>query len=188
MEIVERVIRRADAEANLCTPLDPPSMPGLTRWGRTTRFLREELIPAGWSFDNPRNLARTVHPSGEIAIVATSGHAMTGRPEHAPHDQYPKATPPVEAVHAQRTARSGLRGFDLATDEESAGPPPQGRQTWCLLYHVAEEDSGLNCHFQMPIENGWITSWAERYHPAAPATGRCKNLTDMERPGPAQRS
>ena len=73
VDLVERVVRRADAEASFCTPLDPPIMEGLTRWGRTNRFLREELIPPGWSFDNPRNLPRTIHPSGEFAIVATTG-------------------------------------------------------------------------------------------------------------------
>src|SRR5450432_3734805 len=76
-EVVERVVRRADAEASMCTALDPPIMEGLTRWGRTNRFLREELIPAGWSFDNPRNLPRTIHPSGEFAIVATTGDELT---------------------------------------------------------------------------------------------------------------
>jgi hypothetical protein len=35
VEIVERVVRRADAEVSTCTALDPPIMEGLTRWGRT---------------------------------------------------------------------------------------------------------------------------------------------------------
>ncbi|SRR6266567_811776 len=46
IELIERVVRRADAEASICTALDPPIMEGLTRWGRMNRFLREELIPA----------------------------------------------------------------------------------------------------------------------------------------------
>jgi hypothetical protein len=62
VELIERVVRRADAEASICTALDPPIMEGLTRWGRTNRFLREELLPVGWRFDNPRNLPRTIHP------------------------------------------------------------------------------------------------------------------------------
>ena len=49
IELIERVVRRADAEASICTALDPPIMEGLTRWGRMNRFLREELIPAGGS-------------------------------------------------------------------------------------------------------------------------------------------
>jgi hypothetical protein len=78
VEIIERVVRRADAEASMCTALDPPIMEGLTRWARTTRFLREELIPRGWRFDNPRSLPRTIHPSGEFAIVASTGDELTG--------------------------------------------------------------------------------------------------------------
>jgi hypothetical protein len=78
IEIVERVVRRADAEASICTALDPPIMEGLTRWGRTNRFLREELVPAAWSYDNPHLLPRTIHPSGEFAIVATTGDELTG--------------------------------------------------------------------------------------------------------------
>ena len=44
---------------------NPDIMEGLTRWARTNRFLREELIPLGWRFDNPRNLPRTIHPGGQ---------------------------------------------------------------------------------------------------------------------------
>ncbi|MGH3067218.1 MAG: hypothetical protein ACRDMI_01370, partial [Streptosporangiaceae bacterium] len=78
IDLVERVVRQADAEASFCTPLDPPIMEGLTRWARTNRFLREELIPLGWRFDNPRNLPRTIHPGGQFAIVATTGDDVTG--------------------------------------------------------------------------------------------------------------
>jgi hypothetical protein len=70
IDLVERVVRQADAEASFCTPLDPPIMEGLTRWARTNRFLREELIPLGWRFDNPRNLPRTIYPGGRITSWA----------------------------------------------------------------------------------------------------------------------
>src|SRR5215216_3323218 len=90
VEIVERVGRRADAEAGTCTLLDPPIMEGLIRWGRMNRFLREELVPRGWRFDNPRNLPRTIHPSGEFAIVATTGDEATGDEELRPTTKYLK--------------------------------------------------------------------------------------------------
>lgn len=77
IELIERVVRQADAEAAFCTPFDPPIMEGLTRWARTNRFLREELVPLGWGFDNPRNLPRTIHPAGQFAIVATTGDGVT---------------------------------------------------------------------------------------------------------------
>ena len=66
-------LRKADAATNAGSDLDPPIMEGLNRWGLTTRYLREALVAAQWSFDNPRNLARTIHPSGDFAVVVTTG-------------------------------------------------------------------------------------------------------------------
>lgn len=63
VEIVERVVRRADAEASMCTPLDPPILEGMTRWGRTTRFLREELVPPGGSSTTPATLREPSTPA-----------------------------------------------------------------------------------------------------------------------------
>ena len=97
-------LRRACARA-----LDPPIMEGLTRWGRTNRFLREELIPAGWRFDNPRNLPRTIHPSGEFAIVATTGDELTGLADLLPATKYAKGFATVPGCRDQRAADARLR-------------------------------------------------------------------------------
>ena len=136
-------------------------MPGLTRWGRTTRFLREELIPAGWDYDNPRNLARTVHPDGHVAIVATSGDAMTGLPDHSTTTKYPKGFATVEAVQVNDQLALDLGDFDPAPDEDRSADPA-GAQTWYLLYHVGEEEFRVELSLPDAIENGWITRWAER--------------------------
>lgn len=40
VELIERAVRRADGEASACTPLDPPMLEGLTRWGRTPTPMR----------------------------------------------------------------------------------------------------------------------------------------------------
>ncbi|MBI1758720.1 MAG: hypothetical protein HYR62_05790 [Actinobacteria bacterium] len=159
--LVERVVRRADAEANMCTSLDPPSMEGLTRWGRTTRFLRESLVSAGWTFDNPRNLARTVHPDGEFAIVATSGDEMTGQADQSPTTKYPKGYATVEAVEANDQLTLDFGDFDLGLDDERPTFPVDLR-TWYLLYHV--DDEGFRVELSLPntIEHGWITNWQER--------------------------
>src|SRR5687767_9601641 len=77
-EMVEFALRGADAEARLYTPLDPPNMAGMARYARTVRLLREQLLPLGWTYDNPRNLARTVSPDRRVAIIATLGDAATG--------------------------------------------------------------------------------------------------------------
>ena len=112
VELIERVVRRADAEASMCTALDPPIMEGLTRWGRMNRFLREELIPVGWRFDNPRNLPRTIHPSGEFAIVATTGDELTGLADLLPATKYVKGDATVQAVEINEQLTLDFGDFD----------------------------------------------------------------------------
>jgi hypothetical protein len=160
VEIVERVVRLADAEASMCTELDPPIMEGLTRWGRTNRFLREELIPAGWSFDNPRNLPRTIHPSGEFAIVATTGDELTGLAELLPATKYAKGYATAQAVGINEQLALDFGDFDLGLDDGRA--TARDVATWLLLFHVDED--GFRAELSLPnaIVDGRITGWAER--------------------------
>jgi hypothetical protein len=161
VEAVERVVRRADAEASMCTSLDPPIMEGLTRWGRTNRYLREEMVPSGWRYDNPRNLPRTIHPSGEFAIVATTGDDLTGLEELLPRTKYPKGYATMQAVETNGQLTLDFGDFDLG---QSSGNADDVRDmlTWLLLFHVDED--GLRVELSLPdaIVDGRITSWAER--------------------------
>jgi hypothetical protein len=140
-------VRRADAEASMCTALDPPIMEGLNRWGRTNRFLREELIPAGWRYDNPRLLPRTIHPSGEFAIVATTGDELTGLVDAQPTTKYPKgfATIQAVAVNEQLTLDFGNLGPG-ADDSQAVGEADL--LTWFLLFHV--DDDGFRVELSLP--------------------------------------
>jgi len=160
-EIVERVVRRADAEASMCTALDPPIMEGLTRWGRTNRFLREELIPTGWRFDNPRLLPRTIHPSGDFAIVATTGDELTGLVDLQPTTKYPKGFATIQAVETNEQLALDFGDLDLEPDDGQAVGVGDLR-TWFLLFHI--DDDGFRTELSLPdaIVDGRITSWAER--------------------------
>jgi hypothetical protein len=161
VEMVERVVRRADAEASICTLLDPPIMEGLTRWGRTNRFLREELLPVGWTFDNPRNLPRTIHPSGEFAIVATTGDELTGLLDLMPTTKYAKGYATVQAVETNGQLTLDFGDFDLgAADGQTRNAGEL--LTWLMLFHV--DDEGFRVELSLPdaIVEGRITSWAER--------------------------
>jgi hypothetical protein len=156
--LIERVVRRADADVSTFTELDPPIMLGLTRWGRISRYLREELIPEGWTFDNPRNLARTIHPSGEFAIVAATGDELTGLASLLPTTRYRKgdATVQAVAVNEQLTFDFG-DGFtkDMTADAGAL-------LTWILLFFEDEAEFRVELSLPDGIEDGRITSWAER--------------------------
>ena len=160
-ELIERVVRRADAEASMCTPLDPPIMEGLTRWGRTNRFLREELIPVGWRFDNPRSLPRTIHPSGEFAIVAATGDELTGLADQLPATKYGKGDATVQAVEINEQLMLDFGDFDPGLD--GSGADGSGDMlTWLMLFHVDEEGFRVELSLPDAIVDGRITSWAER--------------------------
>jgi hypothetical protein len=154
--VIDRVIRRADAEASLCTELDPPIMEGMTRWGKTSRFLREELIPRGWTYDNPRNLARTIHPSGEFALVAATGDEYTGVPEGQPSTRYRKGEATVAAVNQNVQLTFDFPGFT----ESPEGDHPL--LTWFLLFYPDEHEFRAEVSLPDRIVDGRITSWAER--------------------------
>lgn len=162
VELLERVIRRADAEARTCTPLDPPNLTGFLRWGRTARFLREELVPFGWGFDNPRNLPRTIHPSGDFAIVTTSGDGATGVVGFTPTTKYPKGVATVEAVESnlQLALEFGDEVFDVPGAQGAADN--DNLMTWILLFHVAENEIRVELSLPDSMIDGQIASWAER--------------------------
>ncbi|GAA1658337.1 hypothetical protein GCM10009765_04720 [Fodinicola feengrottensis] len=161
VQILERVVRRADAEVSTCTPLDPPMMAGLIRWARTARYLREELVPAGWHFDNPQNLPRTIHPSGDFAIVAITGDELTGGLDVLPTTKHPRGPATALAVATNEQLPFDFDGFDF-------GLAP-GRTldaghllTWILLFHVHDEAFQVELSLPDAIEDGRITGWAER--------------------------
>ena len=160
-ELIERVVRRAEAEASMCTALDPPIMEGLTRWGRMNRFLREELLPIGWRFDNPRNLPRTIHPSGAFAIVATTGDELTGLADLLPATKYLKGDATVQAVEVNEQLTLDFSDLDPGLGDGRADGSGD-MLTWLMLFHA--DDEGFRVELSLPdaIADGRITSWAER--------------------------
>jgi hypothetical protein len=161
IELIERVVRRADAEASMCTPLDPPIMEGLTRWARMNRFLREELIPACWRFDNPRNLPRTIHPSGEFAIVVTTGDELTGLADLLPATKYAKGYATAQAVEVNGQLMFDFPEFDSDSGDGSAADVGDVL-TWLMLFHSDEDGYRVELSLPDAIVGGRITSWAER--------------------------
>jgi hypothetical protein len=159
-EILEFALRGADAEARTYTALDPPNMPGMARYARTVRLLREQLIPLGWTFDNPRNLARTVSPDRRVAIIATLGDAATGVPHVPPSTRYEKGIATVEAVSRnflQLTLPIDL-GDEGYVDDDDAGETT----TWVLLYTVTETEIRAELSLPDSMVDGFIDTWLER--------------------------
>jgi hypothetical protein len=158
-EIIEFALRGADAEARTYTLLDPPNMPGMARYSRTVRLLREQLVPLGWTFDNPRNLARTVSPDRRVAIIATLGDAATGVPHVMPSTRYEKGLATIEAV--SRNFLQLTLPIDLG-DDQPVEPDDEGTTTWILLYTVTDTEIRAELSLPDSMVEGYIDTWMER--------------------------
>lgn len=158
-ETIERVVRLAEADAATCTAFDPPGTAGFLRYARTTRFLREELVPRGWDHDNPNNFCRVINPSREFAIVATSGDAATGDPDRSPTTKYSKGYATAQAVSVNEQLALDLTVFGYPAtprivDEQLA--------TWLLLYYRTDSEILVELSRPSSMIGGNITDWQER--------------------------
>lgn len=163
VERVEDALRRAEAERNFCTPLDPVSLPGNIFWGRTIRFLRESYLKAGWTSASPSNVPLLVAPTGDFAITASSGSPETGYAALTPSTRYPKGNAVLKRVEANRQ----LLLFGETDAEPEQHDTGDGIRTWFLLYHHSKTDQGTRLHAELsypndPSKRGKISSWYER--------------------------
>ncbi len=161
VEIIAATLRRADSAADGCSDLDPPILQGLLRWARATRYLREQLVPTGWSFDNPRNLARTIHPSGEFAVVIATGDDQTGRPDATAGPRHPRgyATEQAVAANSQLSFDFGSL-LQVTRTGQVAGLNPL--RTWLLLFTSDRDNFFVELSMPEAYEDGRITAWTER--------------------------
>jgi hypothetical protein len=159
-EFFEFALRGADAEARTYTRLDPPNMQGMARYSRTVRLLREQLVPLGWTYDNPRNLARTVSPDRSVAIIATLGDTATGVPHVMPSTRYEKGIATVEAV--SRNFLQLTLPIDLGDEEPVDADAGTTTTTWVLLYNVTDTEIRSELSLPDSMVEGYIDTWTER--------------------------
>jgi hypothetical protein len=164
----------ADREARAWTPLAPPMMAGLARWGKTNELLRSRLVERGWRYDNPKGLPRTINPTRQFAIVATTGDAVTGHPGGSPSTKYAKGIQTVRAVG--RNIQLAFDFSDLLLGEARWGVADDGGElaTWLLLYHVTPDQ----IHAELSLANGidrrgHVSEWIERIILPAVRTVEC---------------
>lgn len=163
IEQLQRALLRADAEARQSNDLDPPNLAGFNRWGKGVRFLREELLPDGWEYDNSRLFCRTIHPSGEFAIVMSSGDDFAGEfvPGYSPSTKYSKGETVARAVATNEQLSFDL-GLNDDVDVQNTSPENDAMITWFLLFRATEDKIYAELSLPSAIDNGTISDWNER--------------------------
>lgn len=154
-EVLLQARSRAQLDVDDCTDFDAPGFAGFTRTSRTVRYLREELIPQGWTTDDAGNQASVVSPDGTHAVIVTSGDEGTGDLDRQVKTKYPKG----DVTDRRVAANLQLALFGDEADPES---PPE-RHTWVLLQHCA----GDRVHAELSLPTGSdptgrISTWRER--------------------------
>jgi hypothetical protein len=161
--LVRRVVQRADGEARTCTAMDPTNLAGMIRWGRTNRFFREETYMLGWSYDNPKNLPRTIGPTGEFAVVATSGNEATGDERFNPSTRYAKGVATSDAIEA-----NGQLAFQFVDEAVGVALGESTNDassiwTWLLLYCVMTDRVQIELSLPSTVSrSGYVEHWRER--------------------------
>jgi hypothetical protein len=151
----EFVLAGADAEARTWTPLAPPVSAGMVRWGKTNELLRVRLVPRGWTYDDPRNMPRTISPAGDFAIVAATGDGATGRADVASRNLYARGIETVRAIGRADQLALDYPGLELPAADDLA--------IWLLLYHLAGDEIRAELSRPHSISPaGYVDSWAER--------------------------
>jgi hypothetical protein len=151
VDMVHRVLARAEADARSVTPNHPVNAEGWFRWANSVRYLRDELIPAGWARARSLNFELAVQPGGMVAIAVTAGDEATGCPDVQPRTGNPKGAMTIAAV----VANVGPQTL-FEVDEFR-------RRTWFLLYHRDAHE--IRAELALPDNvspGGYIDSWSER--------------------------
>jgi hypothetical protein len=151
VDMVHRVVARAEIDARSCTPNHPVNAEGWFRWANSVRYLRDELVPAGWAKARQLNFELVVRPGGMTAIAVTAGDEATGCPDVQPRTGNPKGAMTVAAVVANIGPQTL---FEVDTFR---------RRTWFLLYH--RDEAEIRVELSLPDNvspSGYIDSWSER--------------------------
>lgn len=159
--VLREAVQTGHEDAARCTGHDPVSLPGFLAWARSTRALRDKLVPQGWSAArSKRNYETIVDPKEGFAIAVAGGNAATGRRDMALSTRTEKGPATTEAI------KENVQLSFAATNPEFGQRSPQGggRRTWLLLHYHDKEGEEIRVELSLPsaISEGYVTAWRER--------------------------
>jgi hypothetical protein len=141
-ELLAEAVRYAYAEKDRCTGNDALAAGGFTVWTKLLRFLREQLIPQGWSKGGLPDLESVIHPSRSFQIVPSSGNWATGDADRMPATKYPKGRRTAEVI-----ADNGQFSLDIVGSTLEAKPEIK---TFFLLTYEDEDKEEIRHELSIP--------------------------------------
>ena len=132
-ELLAEATRFAYAEKDRCTSNDARAAGGFAVWTKSLRFLREELLPQGWSKGGLPDLESVIHPSRSFQIVPSSGNWATGYNDRMPTTKYLKGRRTAEVI-----ADNGQFSLDVVGSTRE--PKPEIKTFFFLTYEDKDKE------------------------------------------------
>lgn len=136
-----KAARLAYVEVERCTGNDAAAMEPVLAWGKVLRYLRDELIPNGWSKGQHPELESVVSPDGSFRILSVGGNSATG-------------TSRMPATENDKGPLTGLAVKDnrqIAFDPDIVGAVPEDDMlTYFFLHHWAKQDDEIRLELSVP--------------------------------------
>lgn len=158
VEQVHRAMFRAVTDSQLCTEDDAPTAKGLLMWTRSNRYIREELVPEGWTRVQAHLILRTVHPTGRFCISAVSGSGHVGSNNRGAQVQAknPKGSQVKKLIEATTPMIFGDPRVDVITPE----PPDIAKLPTCfLLYKPVKNGVEMEVSYPKEMEGNYLDRW-----------------------------
>lgn len=140
------------------TPDHPSWCTGIAPAGEAVFALRQLTRPLGWTREENRGFALTIHPKNILAVNIAKGDLNTGNPEHDPTSHSEKGVCTVEALADNQISFDFMEKFAASDEADFVSRP-----TWYLLIRVTERF--VKFEFSLPIAlsaDNHISKWAER--------------------------
>jgi hypothetical protein len=141
-----------------CTAHHPPSFAGTARWAEMVRYIRDTLVPLGWTRSDYKNFSTLVSPDGTHAIAIARGDEGTGEEALFPSTLYPKGSATQEAIDGNL-----LLPFDDVRAAENRRELRPLVSTWLFLHSRAADE--IRCELSRPTKidaSGFVDAWSER--------------------------
>lgn len=144
----------------LCTPNDPPFIPGTEGWRFVVRTLRERLLPLGWRKADPGNYSLVINDKRKINIVVASADKFVRSTGGDPRTNSLKGLYTEAAV--ARNNHQGEMFPETISEEIRTVAAILDYPTWILLIHITDEERKAELSLPNIIEDGIVTDWDER--------------------------
>jgi hypothetical protein len=141
-ELLDEGMRYAFSEMERCSGNDVKAAKGNAAYGKPLRFVRERLLPEGWSKGGMPNLESVIHPSRAFQITTSSANWATGDIDLMPATKYLKGRRTAEVIKD-----NGQMAMDLAGMTKEVKPE---MRTFFWLYYLDEGKEEIRHELAIP--------------------------------------